>query len=315
MRRGGVLFGINDMEWNDGTCFLNGRWQPLANAQVSVLDRGFIFGDGVYEVIPIDTLDGLRAPFRAADHFARLGRSLAAIGMDNPYSAEEWLALLDELVERHPWTRQSVYIQVTRGVAKRDHGFPSGVTPTVFAATWPWPEIPSEQIERGIAVAMHADERWLHCEIKSTSLLGNVLMKQFATEHGAYEVIMHRDGRLTEASSANVLIVQGDLIVAPLKDNAILPGITYDAVFDIARARGAATEARMIRVEELRTADEIWISSSGREVLAVTRLDGAPVGNGAPGPMYRKVLAWYQDAKRDEARRWQAQRANFKKAA
>jgi D-alanine transaminase len=303
------------MDWTEGSCFLNGRWQTLGTAQVSVLDRGFIFGDGVYEVIPVDTLDGVRAPFRATEHFERLGRSLAAIGMGNPYGVEAWLALLAELIERHPWPRQSVYVQVTRGVSKRDHAFPADTPPTVFAAAWPWPEIPSEQIERGIAVATHADERWLRCDIKSTSLLGNVLMKQYAIERGASEVILFRDGRLTEGSSTNVLIVQGDTIVAPVKDHAILPGITYDAVFDIARARGATTEARMIRAEEVRSADEVWISSSGREVLAVTQIDGVPLGNGAPGHMYRKVLAWYQDAKRDEARRWQAQRPNLKRAA
>ena len=299
-------------------CFLNGRWQPLAEATVPVLDRGFIFGDGVYEVIPVDTVavDGapVRAPFGATPHFARLARSLARVRIDNPYREHEWLALLAQLIERHPWPRQLVYLQVTRGVAKRDHAFPAGVAPTVFAMASEWPPVPREQIERGIAVVTHTDERWLHGDIKSTSLLANVLMKQFAVDHGAAETVMLRDGHLTEGSSTNVFVVHGDTIVAPAKSNLMLPGITYDAVLAIAQARGARIELRPVPAAELRLADEVWLSSSGREVLPIVSIDGAAVGRGVPGPMHARMLAWFQDAKCDDARRWQAQRAALQMA-
>jgi D-alanine transaminase len=297
------------MEWNEATCFLGGRWQPLADATIPVLDRGFIFGDGVYEVIPVDSVDGVRAPFRATQHFERLQRSCDGIALTNPYSTEQWLDLLDDIIERHPWPRQAVYVQVTRGVAKRDHAFPVGVPPTVFMNTSPWPVIPPEQIEHGVAVVTHADERWLHCDIKSVSLLGNVLMKQYAVDHGAFETVMLRDGHLTEASSANVVVVKGGVVVAPRRSTEILPGITCDASYDLAREHGLALELRQVPEAELRSADELWLSSSGREVLPITRLDGRPVGSGEPGPLYRRMQAWFQAEKRKEALRWQELRS------
>jgi D-alanine transaminase len=297
------------MDWTEATCFLDGRWQPLAEARVPVLDRGFIFGDGVYEVIPVDTVDGVRAPFRAAAHFERLQRSCDGIGLVNPHDVDTWLDLVDAIVERHPWPRQAVYVQVTRGVAKRDHAFPAGVTPTVFVNTSPWPPIPAESIERGVAVVTHADERWLHCDIKSTSLLGNVLMKQYAVQHGAFETVMLRDGFLTEGSSANVMVVRGGTVLAPRPSTQILPGITCDASYALAREHGMPLELRPVTEAELRGADELWLSSSGREVLPITRLDGAPVGSGVPGPLYRRVLGWFAEAKRADARRWAERRA------
>jgi D-alanine transaminase len=293
------------MEWNEATCFINGQWKPLAEATVSVLDRGFIFGDGVYEVVPVDTVDGMRAPFRALQHCERLQRSCDGIRLTNPYTTEQWLDLLAEVIDRHPWPRQAVYVQVTRGVAKRDHAFPAGVAPTVFMTTSSWPEIPAEQIERGVAVVTHADERWLHCDIKSVSLLGNVLMKQYAVDHGAFETVMLRDGHLTEASSANVMVVKNGAVIAPRKSVQILPGITCDASYDLAREHGLALELRPVPEAELRSADELWLSSSGREVLAITTLDGQPVGSGAPGPAYRRMREWFQAEKRNDARRWQ----------
>jgi D-alanine transaminase len=303
------------MEWQEGTCYLNGQWTPLANAQVSVLDRGFIFGDGVYEVIPVDTVDGIRAPFHAGQHYARLQRSLDAVRIANPFTSAQWLDLTAELIDRHPWPRQLIYVQVTRGVAKRDHPFPAGVAPTVFVNSTPWPEIPVAQIENGVAAVTHADERWLHCDIKSISLLGNVLMKQYAMDNGASETVMLRDGFLTEGSSTNTMIVKDGKVIAPRKSVQILPGITYDAVFEIAQAHGLATERRPVTEAELRGADEVWLSSSGREVLAITLLDGRPIGNGRPGPAYRQVQAWMQQAKRDEARAWKAARAGGQLAA
>jgi D-alanine transaminase len=297
------------MEWNEATCFINGQWKPLADATVSVLDRGFIFGDGVYEVIPVDTIDSLRAPFRARQHFERLQRSCDGIRLTNPYGLEEWLDLIDDIIERHPWPRQAVYLQITRGVAKRDHAFPAGVAPTLFMSTSPWAAIPPEQIERGVAVVTHADERWLHCDIKSTSLLGNVLMKQFAVDQGAFETVMLRDGHLTEASSANVMVVKAGVLAAPRKSVQILPGITGDASHDLAREHGLALELRPVTEAELRTADELWLSSSGREVLPITSLDGKPVGAGTPGPVYRKMQGWFQAAKLSDALRWQERQA------
>ena len=303
------------MEWQEGTCYLNGTWQPLADAKISVLDRGFIFGDGVYEVIPVDTVDGIRAPFHAVQHFERLQRSLDGVRMANPFTLEQWLDLTAELIERHPWPRQLVYVQVTRGIAKRDHPFPAGVAPTVFMNSTPWPEIPAAQIQNGVSAVTHADERWLHCDIKSISLLGNVLMKQYAMDAGASETVMLRDGFLTEGSSTNTMIVKDGVVVAPRKTVQILPGITYDAVFDIARAHGLKTDRRPVSDAELRAADEVWLSSSGREVLAITTLDGRPVGTGRPGPVYREVQGWMQEAKRDEARAWKAERAVRRLAA
>lgn len=301
------------MSSDESTCYLNGRWMPLATASVSVLDRGFIFGDGVYEVIPVDTLDldgeRVRAPFRAAEHFGRLVRSLGAVRIDNPLTDAQWMDLLAQLIERHPWPRQLIYLQVTRGVARRDHAFPEGVAPTVFAMASDWPPNPAGQIERGIPAVTHADERWLHCDIKSTSLLGNVLMKQYAVERGASETVMLRDGFLTEGSSTNVFVIKDGAISAPAKSHLMLPGITYDAVLAVAQARGARVALRPIAEAELGSADELWLSSSGREVVPITLLDGAPVGTGAPGPVFKRMFAWFQDAKRDDARQWLKRRA------
>lgn len=292
------------MEWQDAPCYLNGEWSRLADAKIPALDRGFIFGDGVYEVVPVDTVDGTRAPFRAREHFQRLERSLAAVRIANPFTLERWMALTQKLIESVPWPRASIYIQVTRGVAKRDHAFPAGVTPTVMAVAQPWPELPEATFTDGLAVVTHADERWLHCDIKSVSLLGNVLMKQFAVDHGAAETLLLRDGMLSEASSCNALIVKDGVIIAPVKNHLILPGITFDAVIDIAAAHNAKLELRPVSEAELRSADEVWISSSGREVMPVTRIDGAPVGNGLPGPVFAQMRQWYAAAKLADAAVW-----------
>jgi D-alanine transaminase len=303
------------MEWQQSTCYLNGEWIPLADARIPVLDRGFIFGDGVYEVVPVDTIDGSRAPFHAREHYQRLQRSLDGVRIENPFSIDDWLDLTAQMIDMHPWPRQLVYVQVTRGVAKRDHPFPPGVKPTVFMNTSPWPEVPAEQIAHGVAVVTHADERWLHCDIKSTSLLGNVLMKQYAVDRGASETVMLRDGFLTEGSSTNTMIVVRGTLVAPRKSVQILPGITYDAAIEIARARGVAVELRPVPESELRAADEVWLSSSGREVIAITALDGRPVGSGRPGPLYQQMVEWFQQAKRADAAHWLAERAARKLAA
>jgi D-alanine transaminase len=278
---------------DDHTVYLNGEFQPLADARVPVLDRGFIFGDGVYEVVPVYG----RVPFRWAQHHARLVRSLAKLRIDDPMDATGWRGLVDALIARHPWDDQFVYIQVTRGVAKRDHAFPKGVTPTVFAMSSPLPVLPAEQITQGVAVITLPDERWLHCDIKSTSLLGNVLARQAAVEAGAAECVMFRDDRLTECSSSNFWVVRDGGVLAPPKDNLILEGIRYGLMQELCEAEGVPFEVRPVTHAEVLSADELMLSSATKEVLPVTLLDARPVGNGTPGPVFRRLHAAYQRAK------------------
>jgi D-alanine transaminase len=277
----------------DRVVYLNGDFLPLADAKVSVLDRGFIYGDGVYEVVPVYA----RKPFRMPQHLARLQNSLDGIRLANPH-AQRWDALIAELIARQPFDDQAVYLQVTRGVAKRDHAFPHGVAPTVFMMSNPLVLPSREQVERGVAVITAQDNRWLRCDLKTTSLVGNVLMRQLAVDHDAVETVMFRDGHLTEASASNVLIVRDGTIIAPPKDNLILPGITYDATLEIAHDAGVALDVRAVTHAETLGADEMWLSSSTKEVLAVTRVDDRPFAGGAPGPVFRRVWAAFQERKR-----------------
>ena len=273
--------------------YLNGEFLPLGEARVSVLDRGFIYGDGVYEVVPVYG----RAPFRLAQHLARLAHSLDGIRLPNPHPGR-WESIVGELVARQPFDDQSVYLQVTRGVAKRDHAFPKGVTPTVFMMSNPLALPTREQVERGVPVITAQDNRWLRCDLKTISLIGNVLMRQLAVDHDAVETVMFRDGFLTEASASNVFIVRDGTVVAPPKDNLILPGITYDAALDVAREVGVPFSIRSVAHAEALDADEMWLSSSTKEVLAVSTIDGRPVGNGAPGPVFRRVWEAFQARKK-----------------
>lgn len=278
--------------------YLNGRFMPLEEARIPVLDRGFIFGDGVYEVIPVYS----RHPFRLAEHLARLQNSLDGIRLPNPLSSEEWTKLTHEIVARNAGDDQSVYLQVTRGVAKRDHAFPKGVPQTVFMMSNPLTTPPPEQVANGVAAITAVDFRWLKCDVKSISLLGNCLARQLAADAGAVETILFRDGHLTEASASNVFVVKNGVLLAPPKNNLVLPGITYDVVLEIARAREFDVQVRAVSEAETRNADEIWVTSSTKEVLAVTTLDGKPVGDGAPGPLFRRMHALYQEFKRDVMR-------------
>jgi len=273
--------------------YLNGEFVPLADAKIPVLDRGFIYGDGVYEVVPVY---GRRA-FRMPQHLARLQYSLDGIRLANPRSNGDWDALIAELIARQPFADQAVYLQITRGVAKRDHAFPAGVTPTVFMMSNPLVVPSREQVERGVAVVTAQDNRWLRCDLKTTSLLGNVLMRQLAVDRDAVETVMFRDGHLTEASASNVMIVRDGRIIAPPKDNLILPGITYDATLEIAKGAGVALDVRAIAHAEAMAADEMWLSSSTKEVLAITTVDGLPFGGGKPGPVFRRVWDAFQRAK------------------
>jgi D-alanine transaminase len=284
------------------TAYLNGEFLPLDKAQVSVLDRGFIFGDGVYEVIPAYS----RRPFRLPEHLVRLQHSLDAIRLANPMPDAEWTRLIQELIARHAPEDQSVYLQVTRGVARRDHAFPKDAKPTVFMMSGPLVTPPKEQVENGVPCITAADFRWLKCDVKSISLLGNCLLRQAAAEAGAVEVVLFRDGHLTEASASNVFVVRDGKLLAPPKDHLILPGITYDVVLELAAACRIPIERRAVTEEEVRSADEIWVSSSTKEVLAVTTLDGKPVGSGRPGEVFRVVHQEYQEFKRRMMRQPQA---------
>ena len=272
------------------TVYLNGQFGPIEEAKVSVLDRGFIYGDGVYELIPAYR----RQPFRLPQHLARLQRSLDGIRLPNPHTDAEWEALIRAVIARQSFDDQGVYLQVTRGVAKRDHAFPKGVTPTVFLMSNPLVTPSPAQVEAGVAVVTAEDNRWRRCDLKTISLVGNVLMRQLAADHDALETVMFRDGFLTEASASNVLVVIGGRIVAPPTDNLILPGITYDAVVEFAREGGLPFEMRPVSKAEALAADEMWLSSSTKEVLAITTVDGKPFAGGRPGPMFRRMWALYQ---------------------
>ncbi|MCL2297409.1 MAG: D-amino acid aminotransferase [Proteobacteria bacterium] len=280
----------------DSIVYLNGVFQPLSEAKISVLDRGFIFGDGVYEVVPVYQ----RRPFRMAQHLKRLENSLAAIRLPNPKSAAEWEALFLEMIQKAPHEQQAVYLQITRGVAPRDHGFPKGVTPTVFMMSVPLKTPTPEHIERGVACVSAEDFRWHRCDIKSISLLGNVLSRQMSVDAGAMETILFRDGFLTEASASNVLVVKNGVILAPPQDHLILPGVSLNAVLEFAPMIGIPVEIRPISRAEVLDADELWLTSSGKEVLAVTTLDGKPVGNGKPGSVFKKMWAYYQSEIRNQ---------------
>ena len=277
----------------DQVVYLNGEFVALDNARISVLDRGFIYGDGVYEVVPIYG----RQPFRMPQHLRRLQYSLDGIRLANPHTEKQWDTLIHELAAKQPFPDQALYLQVTRGVAKRDHSFPPGVPPTVFMMSNPLPLPSREQIEDGVAVVTADDNRWHRCDLKTTSLVANVLMRQLAVDHNAVETIMFRNGYLTEASASNVLIVKHGTVLAPPKDHLILPGITYDATLEVARDAGIPVEVRKVTGAEALAAEEMWLSSSTKEVLAVTRVDGAPFGDGVPGPVFRKVWQAFQDKK------------------
>ena len=285
--------------------FLNGQFLPLDEAKVPVLDRGFIFGDGIYEVVPVYS----RVPFRLDEHLARLERSLAAVQIRNPYNRTEWRGIIAELVQRQEFDDQGVYFQVTRGVAKRDHAFPRDAEPTVFMMATPLVNPPREQVENGAEAVSAIDYRWLRCDIKSTSLIGNVLLRQLSAEAGAAETILFRDGRLTEASASNVFVVKAGVVLAPPKSSLILPGITYDVVVELAQAGGVPLELREVHEAEVRGADELWVSSSSKEVLAIVRLDGAPIGEGRPGPAFRRMYRLYQDFKQKVMRAGKRQSA------
>jgi len=285
----------------DTLCYLNGDYTPLNEAKISVLDRGFIFGDGVYDVAPVY---GGRL-FRFDEHMARLARGLAKIRIPNPHSREEWLArcrhLMAALKDKTGAEDQVIYVQVSRGVALRDHVMPAEITPTVFMMASAMRPPSAEQRHAGVSCITARDFRWERGDIKSTSLLGNVLARQISADHGAMETIMFRDGWLTEAAASNVWIVHEGALLGPPKSEHLLEGIRYDLFKELCEDVGIAYNLRPISEADVRAADEVLLSSATKEVLPVTRIDGEAVGHGAlrgkPGPVYARLHEAYQRAK------------------
>ncbi|MDG3066717.1 D-amino acid aminotransferase [Thauera mechernichensis] len=277
------------------TAFVNGQYLPLAEARVSPMDRGFLFGDGAYEVIPVYS----RRPFRVDEHITRLASTLAAMRLNNPHTAQAWKAIIGEIVARNPWEDQSVYLQVTRGAdSKRNHAFPGPeVQPTVFLMSEPLVTPGAEQLARGVAAVSAADIRWLRCDLKTVSMLANCLLRQHAIDNGCAETVLFRDSFLTEGAASSIFVCKDGVLLVPPKSHLMLPGITYDVVLELARSRGMRHEVREVLEAEVRSADELWMTSSTKEVLPITTLDGRPVGSGEPGPMGRQMYAWYQDFK------------------
>ncbi len=270
--------------------YLNGEFLRMDEAKVSVLDRGFIFGDGIYEVVPVYQGNA----FRMAEHLDRLDRSLAALRIAQPFDRSGWINLIEQLLDRSNLDTCIVYLQVTRGVAKRDHPFPSpAVTPTVFGMIAAWSPPTAAQRAQGLSAISIPDERWLHCEIKSVSLLGNVLAKQQAVDAHVDEVLQFRDGYLTEGASTNIWVVSGGKLLAPPKNNLILEGIRYGLMGELAAEAGIPFESRRISQAEVEQADELMLSSATKEVLAIVSLDGKPVGSGRPGPVFEQLRAGY----------------------
>ena len=285
----------------DTLCYLNGEYAALRDAKVSVLDRGFVFGDGIYEVVPVYA----GKLFRFDEHLARMDRSLAKVRIPNPHSRAQWLdrcrKLLDSLTQTSGPTDQIVYIQITRGVALRDHVMPADLSPTVFMMASVMKPIPAPQRHSGVACVTARDFRWERGDIKSISLLGNVLARQISADQGATETILLRDGHLTEASASNVWVVHEGAVLGPPKGDHVLEGIRYELIRELCEDIGVAYNLRPIPEADLLSADEVFLSSATKEVLAVTTLDSQPVGHGAlrgkPGPVYARLYEAYQRAK------------------
>jgi D-alanine transaminase len=276
-------------------CYLNGEYQALAAARISPLDRGFLFADSVYEVLPV--FDG--RPYRFTEHFDRLDRSLREIRIASPHSHGEWLAIIDTLVTRNRAKTFYVYLQVTRGMEfGRNHAFPADCKATVFIMCSPLPELTQANREDGLSAITVEDFRWGRCDIKSTMLLANVLMKQSAAEAGANEAIIVHEGQVLEGSSTSVFAIHHGTIATPPNSQQILPGTTRDAVLELAQGI-IPTQIRSISLDELLHVDEIWIAAATRDVLPITKLNGNPVGDGKPGPLWKRMTELFaQDRKR-----------------
>ncbi|MBP6187549.1 MAG: D-amino acid aminotransferase [Azonexus sp.] len=275
--------------------YLNGQFLPLADAGISPLDRGFLYGDGVYELIPVYS----RRAFRIDEHLKRLQATLDGIKLANPLTSDGWKEVVFKLIEAAPWDDQSIYLQVTRGADnKRDHAFPpASVPPTTFAFASPLVTTPADIRAKGVAAITAPDLRWSRCDLKVISLLANVLARQQAVEQGCAEALLIRDGFMKEGAASNIFVVKDGVLRAPPKTHLMLPGITYDIILELAECHGQPVKIAEIEETELRTADEVWMTSSTKEVLAITTLDGQPVGTGKPGPLAGQMWQWYQDFK------------------
>lgn len=283
---------------NINLVYLDGNFIPAKEAKISAFDRGFIFGDGIYEVIPVF---GGR-PLRLAEHLRRLEKNLKAICITNPHDHNQWQEIIAKLIESvvttHPeFTDQMVYIQITRGVAPRDHVFPAQISPTVFVYADTAPVTKSDLIKNGVNAITCADIRWQRCEIKSTSLLANVLLRQQAAEASVTEAILIRDKFLTEGAASNIFTVKDNFIRTPPKSEQILPGITRDLIIELMTKNKLPGDESMITEQELMDADEIWMASSVKEILPITLLNGARIGSGQAGPVYKNILKIYQNYK------------------
>ena len=276
------------------TAYLNGTFLPLEDASVPVMDRGFLFGDGVYEVIPVYA----GRLFRLAHHLQRLRNSLQAVHIDNPLADSDWENMLTELVTRNATPDQAVYLQVTRGVAaKRDHAFPADTQPTLFAMSTPMAASADiDSIAGAIAITL-PDVRWKLCNIKAITLLPNVMLRQQAVDAGAVEAILIKDGYAIEGAASNVFIVKNGLLITPPNGPALLPGITRDLIIELAANHAMPFREADITEAELFAADEIWLSSSTREISPVTLLDDTVISAGKPGPLWKRMITLYQQYK------------------
>jgi D-alanine transaminase len=282
--------------------YLNGAFLPLAEAKVSAIDRGFVFGDGVYEIVPVYSTK----PFRLDEHLRRLQASLDGIRLTNPHGMAEWRERVLQLVAQQGFPDQSVCIQVTRGAPSsaplRDHPFPQGVPPTVFMFAQPLVTASPAQKAAGVRAVTAVDNRWLRCNIKAISLLANVLLRQQAVDADCAETILLRDGFLTEGAASNIFVVKDGVLRSPPPSNLMLTGITYDVVLELAAAHGIPHELRAISEAEVRNADELWMTSSTREIMPIVQLDDAPVGTGVPGPLAQRMDGLYQTFKQEVMR-------------
>jgi D-alanine transaminase len=301
LRKASDNAGMSESNLPQLPCYLNGELTNLRDAKVSVMDRGFILGDGVYEVVPVYA----GRPFRFEHHMKRLGRSLAELRIENPMDAQGWRALVDRMIAAYAQSQgstpqqmdQLVYIQVTRGVAMRDHVMLAGLTPTVFATSYRITPPTAANRSEGVACVTADDFRWKKAHIKSISLAGAVLARQLSADVGAAETVMFRDGILSEGAAANVWVVKNATVMGPPKDNLVLEGIRYGLIEQLCREAGIGFELRRIPRDEVFGADELLLSNASKEILAVTLLDGKPIGTGRPGPIYDQLYAGYQRAK------------------
>jgi D-alanine transaminase len=276
--------------------YLNGEYLPQSQAKVSVLDRGFLFGDGVYEVIPV--FGG--KPLRLDEHLDRLQRSMNRVSLDNPMTSDQWKAVFQSLLEENPGADRSIYLQVTRGAAPvRDLSIVADLKPTVFIMVNDIKPVDYAMLERGIEAITVDDFRWKACDIKSVSLIANVMIRLQANQSSVVDAVMVRDGLVTEGTASNIFVVHAGVISTPPKSDCLLPGITRDLVIELARLNGIKVEERDIKEQELETADEIWLTSSTREIAPVVKINNHVVGKGVAGECWKRIIKIYQEYKQE----------------